>query len=137
MKPKRYLQTAVLGLISMHSGINMDHQCYNKPLSIFQGQIAYHEAINTVDDDLNDMYPLSYLASKSNIDVLYYNQAMKAEDADDFRKAMGKEIQSFKDEGIFELIHLKNKPSHKTLIPFIWSFKRKRNPMGELIKHKA
>ena len=50
---------------------------------------------------------------------------------------MKKEINSFKDEKIFELMLLNKKPAHKSLIPFVWSFKRKRNPIGELIKHKA
>ena len=77
------------------------------------------------------------MASKANNDVLYYHQAMKADDADEFRKAMKKEIDSFNEEKIFELIPISKKPDHKSLIPFVWSFKRKRNPMGELIKHKA
>ena len=62
---------------------------------------------------------------------------MKADDADEFRKAMKKEIDSFNEEKIFELIPISKKPDHKSLIPFVWSFKRKHNPMGELIKHKA
>ena len=50
---------------------------------------------------------------------------------------MATEIASFKDENIFKIISIKNKLAGKNLIPFIWSFKRKRNPMDDLIKHKA
>ena len=50
---------------------------------------------------------------------------------------MKQEIDNFKEEKIFELVPLNKKPSHKSLIPFVWSFKYKRNPIGELIKHKA
>ena len=50
---------------------------------------------------------------------------------------MNKEIESFKLEKIFELMHSKDKPLEKCLIPFIWLFKRKRNPLSELIKHKV
>ena len=99
--------------------------------------MVYHETINSIEDEINIMHPLSYVASKANNGVLYFHQAIKAEDADDFRKAMGKEIKSFKDADIFELMLLQDKPQHKTLIPFVWSLKRKRNPMGELIKLKA
>ena len=50
---------------------------------------------------------------------------------------MKKEIKSFKDENTFKILPISEKPSHKSLIPFIWSFKRKRNAFGELIKYKA
>ena len=99
--------------------------------------MIYYETINYIGDKLNIIHPLSYIASKVNNDILYFYQAIKAEDADDFRKAMRKEIKSFRDADIFELIPLQNKPQHKSLILFVWLFKRKRNLMGELIKYKA
>ena len=46
------------------------------------------------------------MVSKANKDVLYYHQAMKANDADDFWKVISKEIESFKEEEIFELVPL-------------------------------
>ena len=138
IKPKRYLQAAILGLLSMQSGINLKNPSYTKSISIFRAQMDYHQEIHSLaDNTFNNLHPLSFMASKANNDVLYYHQAMKADDADEFRKAMKKEINSFKDEKIFELMLLNKKPAHKSLIPFVWSFKRKRNPIGELIKHKA
>ena len=62
---------------------------------------------------------------------------MQSDDAKSFREVMNKEIESFKQEKIFDIIPISNKPSNKSLILFIWSFKRKRNPIGELIKHKV
>ena len=50
---------------------------------------------------------------------------------------MSKEISSFKEKEIFEVIPLKDKPIEKNLIPFVWSFKRKHNSLGNLIKYKA
>ena len=50
---------------------------------------------------------------------------------------MGKEIDSFKKEEIFKLIPIKDKLKHKSLILFILSFKRKHNPLSDLIKYKA
>ena len=50
---------------------------------------------------------------------------------------MDKEIESFKKEEIFKPLPLKDKPANKSLISFVWSFKCKRNPLRELIKHKA
>ena len=124
-------------MLSIQAGINIDVS-HNEPMCFFHGQMAHYETINLLPENtLNHMHPLSMMASKANNDVLCYHQAMKAEDADDFKETMGKEIQSFKDEETYELIHVKRKPSHESLIPFIWSFKRKRSPMGELMKHKA
>ena len=137
MKPKRLLETTTLGLLSMHSDINIDGHA-NKPITLFQGQMACNETINNFPDDaINEMHPLIMAASQENNDVMHYHQAMKAEDVDSFRKAMRKEIKSFKDEEIFEILPMKEKPIHKSLISFFWSFKRKRNPVGELIKQKA
>ena len=89
------------------------------------------------DDSINNIHPFSYVASIANDDVLQCYQAMKSDNANSFREAMGKEVTSFKEEKIFEIAPIKNKPSKKSLTPFVWSFKRKRNPMGELIKYKA
>ena len=50
---------------------------------------------------------------------------MKVNDADYFREAMGKEISSFNDEKMFELVPLKEKLPHESLAPFVWSFRRK------------
>ena len=47
---------------------------------------------------LNQIYPLSLMAFQVNEDVLYYHQAIKAEDSTQFREAMSKEIDSFKKE---------------------------------------
>ena len=44
---------------------------------------------------------------------------MNANDANNFREVIGKEIESFKDNGIFELIPLKSKPEHKSLTLFM------------------
>ena len=57
----------------------------------------------------------------------------------DFQKAMVKEVNDFDERGHWELIHKSqvdfNRPHD--IISAIWSFKRKRTPAGELIKHKA
>ena len=44
---------------------------------------------------------------------------MKAEDTNNFRKAMGKKIKSFRDADIFKLILFQNKSQYKSLISVI------------------
>ena len=62
---------------------------------------------------------------------------MKAEDSEDFKAAMKKEINDLYEANIFDIIPLEDKPKNYKLIRFIWSFKRKRSLIGVLIKHKA
>ena len=62
---------------------------------------------------------------------------MKADNTGEFRKVIKKEIDSFKDKKIFELILINKKLVHESLILFAQSFKRKCNSIGELIKYKA
>ena len=42
--------------------------------------------------------------------MLYYHQAMQADNAKSFQEAIGKEITSFKEEKIFKIILINNKP---------------------------
>ena len=62
---------------------------------------------------------------------------MKADAFAQFKEEIGKEVDSFKKNIMFGLMPIENKPKDKTVISFVWSFKHKRDPMGELIKHKV
>ena len=85
----------------------------------------------------NDFYPLLFLASQANKDILYFYEATKAKDLDCFKNAIIEEIFSFKKEKIFSIIPLNQKLSHKSLIPFMLVFKYEHNPLGDLLKYKA
>ena len=62
------------------------------------------------------MHPLNYLASIANEAVLYYYQAMRAEDSNLFQKAISEEIESLKEENIFTLLPLELKLKDKSPI---------------------
>ena len=62
---------------------------------------------------------------------------MKAKDSEEFKAAMKKEVNDLCEADIFEVILLKNKLKEHKLIRFIWNFRRKRSPVGLLIKYKA
>ena len=79
----------------------------------------YQESYTLVDNTFNHLHPLLLIISKANNNVLYYHQVMKANDADEFRKVMKKEINSFNEEKIFDLIPISKKPEYKFLISFI------------------
>ena len=57
--------------------------------SIFKAQIAYNESINILSNNTkNDLYLLIYLVLTANKNILYYYQAMKADDSALFCEAM-------------------------------------------------
>ena len=89
------------------------------------------------DGTSNSFQPFALQAELSNNDTLYYGQAMKAKDSEDFKTAMKKEVNDLYEADVFDIMPLSNKPKDRKLIQFIWSFKRKRSPLGILIKHKA
>ena len=89
--PKRFISTAALGILSMQSDINIDSS-YDKPMPIFNRKMACNEKSHSLPDNaLNGMHPLMLMGSQANDDVLHYHQAMKYDDVDSFREAMGKE----------------------------------------------
>ena len=47
-----------------------------------------------------------------------------------------KEIEALTKDKVWRLESKRNIPPHAKLIHLIWSFKRKRNPLGDLIKYK-
>ena len=85
MKQKRLLQSSTLGLLSMHSGINIEGST-KKIMSSFNGQMAHHETMNhLMDDTANEAHPLTIAVSQASNDVMHRHQAMKDDDADLFR----------------------------------------------------
>ena len=62
---------------------------------------------------------------------------MKQEDKMSFVDAMEKEILDHKNGEHWSIVHRNTLPNKARPIKAIWSFKRKRKPDGELLKHKA
>ena len=62
---------------------------------------------------------------------------MKQEDKISFVEAMEKEISNHEAGGHWPVGHRDTLPKKARLIKEIWSFKRKRKPDDELLKHKA
>ena len=62
---------------------------------------------------------------------------MKADDREDFMTVMEKERKDLTTEDVWEIIPKSSLPTSAHIIQLLQSFKRKRKPFGELIKHKA
>ena len=62
---------------------------------------------------------------------------MKQDDKLEFFDAMEKEISDHEKGKQWSIVHRDTLPHKARPIKSIWSFKRKRKPDGELLKHKA
>jgi hypothetical protein len=83
---------------------------------------------------------ISCTASMADTDTMYLSEAMKQPDKDEFLKAMVKEIEDHTSRGHWRLTTKKEMTEqgyHYKPIAAIWSFKRKRNPLGQITKYKA
>jgi len=82
------------------------------------------------DDNSNEElerldHPISFAAS-SNPDILYLDDAMRAPDAAEFRKAMAQEIKSHTDNGHWQIVDKSSVPGMASILPAVWAFRRKR-----------
>lgn len=108
---------------------------------IYVAIIASNVCLMMVDGTANINPALfAYPASIANNDTIYIREAMQQEDKGEFLKAMVKEIEDHTAQGHWRVITRKEIKQrnyvHKPIIT-IWSFKQKRNPMGDIIKYKA
>ncbi len=62
---------------------------------------------------------------------------VKQDDKEDLVMAMLKEVQDHESRMYWTFIHRSEMPPNAKTILSIWSFKRKRFPDGNLMKHKA
>ena len=95
------------------------------------------EEINAhCDGTLNDFHHLALTTDTSN-ECYTYSQAMKQKDWPEFIKAMQKEVADHEERKHWKLVHASTISKGVKRIKAIWSFRRKRSPTGELLKHKA
>ena len=92
---------------------------------------------NSDDVSTNLVDPIIIAAETSLKDNLHLGEAMKADDRENFMKEMEKEIKDLTTEDVWEILPKSSLPTSAHIIQLIRSFKIKRNPFGELIKHKA
>ena len=86
----------------------------------------------------SDLDPITAYAASADPDTMYYHEAMREDDAPQFREACKKEFVDQWDNGNFELKHKSEIPDDARILPSVWAMKRKRKVLtGEVYKHKA
>ena len=93
------------------------------------------------DSTLNSVVKLfAYPASIADNDTMYLKEAMQQEDRVHFLDAMVKEIDDHTTRGHWRITtrqEMRQRGYKHRPIMAVWSFKRKRNPMGDITKYKA
>ena len=71
-------------------------------------------------------------------DTMYYHQAMAQPDADNFRKAIMREIQGHIEKDTWEIVSRNEVPHGDEVLDSVWAMRRKRNlTTNEITKYKA
>ena len=100
---------------------------------------SYFEALHQDDykfqDDIVD--PIAFQATLDK-DTLYYHQAMKADDSQQFKKAMKTELDAHSHRKHWEVIYLDDIPEGEKVLDYVWTMRRKINILtNEVYKHKT
>ena len=97
--------------------------------------VAHQVEFETIDQDLyveEDKMtalddPILYANKASNDpDTLYMHEALRAPDAAEFKEAMVKEVVDHTERGHWEVIPKSDLPAGETILPAVWSMRRKR-----------
>ena len=69
-------------------------------------------------------------------DIMYYHQAMRQPDSDEFTKAVVKDLNGYVDNDTWKIIP--QVPKDHDVVPSVWSMRRKRDiATNEITKYKA
>ena len=97
----------------------------------------FYEVNELYDGTLNKVHHMMFLTDVSTNECFTFRDAMKQEDKLSFADAMEKEILDHEKGKHWSIVRRDTLPNNARPIKAIWSFKRKRKPDGELLKHKA
>ena len=96
---------------------------------------ALHQDDYLIQDDIQD--PI-YFQAQLDKDTLYYNQSMKANDKEEFQRAMKKKLDAHSDRNHWEVIPKCEVPDDEKVLNSVWAMRRKRNILtNKVYKHKA
>ena len=93
-------------------------------------------AITTEINSINNKefeHLLVYKAS-TDLDTMYMHKAMKEKDRNQFILTLKKEVEDQMANGNYTIVHIKEVPKGKTILPAVWQMRRKRNIKTEVNK---
>lgn len=84
-----------------------------------------------------DLLLHAFPAIDAKNDTLTQSQMLKDADKVKFLQAQQSEIQGLQKMKVFDIKHISTKPTTAKLLSSIWSYRKKRSPLGKKLKHKA
>ena len=110
-------------------------------LSVEQGpyDVAFEVlAVPNNEAEIETMNPLIAMAASADPDTMYWHAAMSQPDRKQFLEAAVKEVNDQTKNGNWEVVHQTEVPSDASILPAVWSMKRKRRiKTHEVYKWKA
>jgi hypothetical protein len=94
-------------------------------------------SFHTLHEEIPDVTLYAFPIVDNKADTLTQSQMFKASDAAEFIAAQPKEIHGLVKMGVFDVHPISSKPPNAKLLSSIWSYRRKRSPVGKILKHKA
>ena len=86
----------------------------------------------------DQMAELISFATSTNKDTMYWHQAMKPPDANEFKKTAIKVFDDHYQNKYWELIERSKVPSDKNVSPLVWAMRGKQDlRKGKITKYKA
>ncbi len=82
-------------------------------------------------------YLYAFPAIDTKLDTLTQSQMLKANDKLKFVQAQLPKLQELVKMDVFDVKPMNQKPAHARLLSSIWSYRRKRNPLGTILKYIA
>jgi hypothetical protein len=106
-----------------------------------EGELLCTEALFPSQETVSQEHPMLQACGATNDpDVLYYHEAMKADDRDQFLDSMVKEFKDQWDNGNFVPVRKSTLSGEekKKILPAVWAMRRKRKLLtGEIYKWKS
>jgi Reverse transcriptase (RNA-dependent DNA polymerase) len=107
-------------------------QCYHAKFHLNGLIVQWPETAEELDTPIQAL-----VASKSDPDVLTYDQAVRDVDVEGWCEAMNKEIMSLVAQGTLEVVPRSEATAAQKRIPGTWVLRRKRKPDSSISKLKA
>ena len=104
----------------------------------FPYHVAFEAGVDFEIKDHKEEHPMLAYAASADPDTMYFHEAMKEPDKDEFIKAMRKEVESHTENGVWEVMPASKVPKGMKPLPAVWAMKRKRRiATREVYKWKA
>ncbi len=123
-------------LLESEQGGTFDYSAFK---ASYDDEEEYYYSLHQDDYAIQDqmLNPIAFKAS-GDPDTMYYHQAIREADKDDFLKAIVKEVNDHIEGNHWELVPRESLPKGAKVLDSVWSMKRKRDiKTRQVYKHKA